>query len=133
MVLITEGHHGLDMVSSSMNDGVTFLFTQHETIRGHFRAIYGSRHMPTAACRYIPFSGGPRKCVGDQFAMMEAIIAMAVALKKFEFRLTPGQDIQMTTGATIHTTNGLYMNVKPRGGQSPKPQQIGDRQPVAIA
>ena len=109
------------------------MFTQHETIRGHFRTIDGSKHMPTAACRYIPFSGGPRKCVGDQFAMMEAIIAMAVALKRFEFRLTPGQDIQMTTGATIHTTNGLYMNVKPRGRQPPNIQQTRNRQPFAVA
>ena len=113
--------------------GATLLSTQHETTRGHFRAIDCSNHMSTAARRYIPFSGGPRKCVGDQFAMMEAIIAMAVALKRFDFRLTPGQDIQMTTGATIHTTNGLYMNVKPRGRQPPQTQQTGDRQPVAVA
>ncbi|KAL0043106.1 hypothetical protein WJX79_009388 [Trebouxia sp. C0005] len=61
--------------------------------------------------RYIPFSGGPRKCVGDQFALMEAVIAVAVVLHKFDAELTPGQEIGMTTGATIHTTNGLYMNV----------------------
>ena len=65
-------------------------------------------------CRYIPFSGGPRKCVGDQFALMEAIIAVAVVLKQFDAELTPGQKIEMTTGATIHTTNGLYMNVSAR-------------------
>ena len=66
------------------------------------------------SCRYIPFSGGPRKCVGDQFALMEAIIAVAVVLQQFDVELTPGQKIEMTTGATIHTTNGLYMNVSAR-------------------
>ncbi|KAF6257977.1 CYP97C3 [Scenedesmus sp. NREL 46B-D3] len=71
--------------------------------------------------RYIPFSGGPRKCVGDQFALMEAVVALAVLLKRFEFSLVPGQSINMTTGATIHTTDGLYMNVKER--QSVKQQQ----------
>ncbi len=65
-------------------------------------------------CRYVPFSGGPRKCVGDQFALMEAVIAMAVLLKRFDFALVPNQTISMTTGATIHTTNGLYMTVKER-------------------
>lgn len=64
--------------------------------------------------RYIPFSGGPRKCVGDQFALMEAVIAVAVILHQFDAELTPGQEIGMTTGATIHTTNGLYMNVSAR-------------------
>ncbi|GJV98203.1 carotene epsilon-monooxygenase [Tanacetum coccineum] len=54
--------------------------------------------------KYIPFSGGPRKCVGDQFAMMEAIVALAIFLQKMEFELVPDQKINMTTGATIHTT-----------------------------
>ncbi|KAF8061059.1 CYP97C1 [Scenedesmus sp. PABB004] len=64
--------------------------------------------------RYIPFSGGPRKCVGDQFALMEAVVALAVLLARYDFELTPGQTINMTTGATIHTTNGLYMNLRAR-------------------
>ncbi|WIA43808.1 hypothetical protein OEZ86_010226 [Tetradesmus obliquus] len=74
--------------------------------------------------RYIPFSGGPRKCVGDQFALMEAVVALAVLLKRFEFSLVPGQTINMTTGATIHTTDGLYMNVKER-------QAVKQQQPAA--
>lgn len=52
--------------------------------------------------------------MGDQFALMEAIIAVAVVLKQFDVELTPGQKIEMTTGATIHTANGLYMNVAAR-------------------
>jgi cytochrome P450 len=55
--------------------------------------------------RFIPFSGGPRKCVGDQFALLEAIVALAVVLQKIEFQLVPDQKISMTTGATIHTAN----------------------------
>jgi len=64
--------------------------------------------------RFIPFSGGPRKCVGDQFALLEAIVALAVVLQKMDIQLVPDQKINMTTGATIHTTNGLYMNVSLR-------------------
>ncbi|GIL60700.1 hypothetical protein Vafri_15234, partial [Volvox africanus] len=64
--------------------------------------------------RYIPFSGGPRKCVGDQFALMEAVVALTVLLRQFDFSLVPNQKIGMTTGATIHTTDGLYMYVKER-------------------
>lgn len=52
--------------------------------------------------------------MGDQFAMMEAVVSLAVVLKKFDFTLVPDQDIGMTTGATIHTTNGLYMNMQQR-------------------
>jgi carotenoid epsilon hydroxylase len=66
--------------------------------------------------KFIPFSGGPRKCVGDQFAVMEAVTALAVLLKRFSVSLTPGQEVGMTTGATIHTTGGLYVNVAERSG-----------------
>eukprot|EP00897_Mesotaenium_endlicherianum_P002739 jgi/Mesen1/2493/ME000159S01617 len=59
----------------------------------------------TTDFRYIPFSGGARKCVGDQFAMLEAIVALAVFLQHLDFSLVPDQDIGMTTGATIHTKN----------------------------
>ncbi|KAL6905297.1 hypothetical protein ACP4OV_002898 [Aristida adscensionis] len=55
--------------------------------------------------RFIPFSGGPRKCVGDQFALLEAIVALAIVLQKVDIQLVPDQKINMTTGATIHTTN----------------------------
>ncbi|KAI3989615.1 hypothetical protein MKX01_036224 [Papaver californicum] len=59
-------------------------------------------------------SGGPRKCLGDQFAMMEAIVALAIFLQRMNFELVPDQNISMTTGATIHTTNGLYMKLSQR-------------------
>lgn len=52
---------------------------------------------------------------------MEAIIAVAVVLQQFDVELTPGQKIEMTTGATIHTTNGLYMNVSARTQATEKP------------
>lgn len=61
-------------------------------------------------------SGGPRKCVGDQFAMMEAVSALAVVLRRFTFYPKPGHEVGMTTGATIHTQNGLYMGVGLRQG-----------------
>ncbi|XP_020538220.1 carotene epsilon-monooxygenase, chloroplastic isoform X2 [Jatropha curcas] len=64
--------------------------------------------------RFIPFSGGPRKCVGDQFALLEAIVSLAIFLQNMNFELVPDQKINMTTGATIHTTNGLYMKLSQR-------------------
>lgn len=42
---------------------------------------------------------------------MEAVVALAVVLKRFSFKAVPGHEVGMTTGATIHTQNGLYMNV----------------------
>ncbi|KAG2495589.1 hypothetical protein HYH03_006189 [Edaphochlamys debaryana] len=75
---------------------------------------------------FIPFGGGPRKCVGDQFAMFEATVAAAMLLRRFSFKLAvPVEKVGMATGATIHTANGLPMTVTRRvpPGGSPAPQQ----------
>ena len=73
--------------------------------------------------------------MGDQFALMEAVIALAVLLKRFDFRMVPDQDIGMTTGATIHTQNGLFMTVKERPRQqqaSVSGKTVTSPQPVTV-
>eukprot|EP00250_Pteridium_aquilinum_P035717 c985_g1_i1 orf=399-2390(-) len=65
--------------------------------------------------RYLPFGGGPRKCLGDMFATFENITAVAMLVRRFNFELTLGAPpVGMTTGATIHTTSGLNMTVTHR-------------------
>jgi beta-ring hydroxylase len=73
--------------------------------------------------RYLPFGGGRRKCIGDQFALFESIVALAMMMRRFEFvRGADAPAVGMTTGATIHTTNGLWLQPKRRqhaGGEAP--------------
>ncbi|KAE9448033.1 hypothetical protein C3L33_20060, partial [Rhododendron williamsianum] len=64
---------------------------------------------------YLPFGGGPRKCVGDMFASFENIVAVAMLVRRFNFEVALGAPcVEMTTGATIHTTEGLNMRVTRR-------------------
>lgn len=66
---------------------------------------------------FLPFGGGSRKCVGDQFAMMEATVTMAMMLNTYDFEFSgKPEDVGMKTGATIHTMNGLNMNIKEAAG-----------------
>ncbi|KAM0823337.1 hypothetical protein ACQ4PT_023590 [Festuca glaucescens] len=64
---------------------------------------------------FLPFGGGPRKCVGDQFALLESIVALALLLQKFDVELRGSPDeVEMVTGATIHTKNGLWCRLRKR-------------------
>ncbi|KAL3833960.1 hypothetical protein ACJIZ3_008696 [Penstemon smallii] len=64
---------------------------------------------------YLPFGGGPRKCIGDMFATFENIVAVSMLVRRFDFQLALGAPpVKMTTGATIHTTEGLKMTVTRR-------------------
>ncbi|KAA8538894.1 hypothetical protein F0562_025586 [Nyssa sinensis] len=64
---------------------------------------------------YLPFGGGPRKCVGDMFATFEIVVAVAMLVRRFNFQMALGAPpVEMTTGATIHTTQGLKMTVTRR-------------------
>ncbi|KAF6162430.1 hypothetical protein GIB67_017318 [Kingdonia uniflora] len=80
-------------------------------------SVYNINRSSQNIYRFIPFSGGPRKCVGDQFALLEAIVALAIFVQKINFELVPDQNINMTTDATIHTTNGLHMKLSQRSTQ----------------
>ncbi|KIZ06958.1 hypothetical protein MNEG_0987 [Monoraphidium neglectum] len=76
----------------------------------------------TEGYRYLPFGGGRRKCVGDQFALFEAVVGLSMLLRRFEFERAPdAPPVGMTTGATIHTTNGLWMSIKQRQNKPPGP------------
>ena len=80
--------------------------------------------------KFIPFSGGARKCIGDQFALMEACVALAVVLSRHRFETVPGrEELGMTTGATIHTLNGMWCYVRERfpgsgGGDAGKKEEL---------
>ncbi|KAG2711339.1 hypothetical protein I3760_04G072500 [Carya illinoinensis] len=64
---------------------------------------------------FLPFGGGPRKCVGDQFALMESTVALAMLLQKFDVMLKGSpESVELVTGATMHTKNGMWCKLRKR-------------------
>ena len=60
---------------------------------------------------YIAFSGGPRKCVGMAFAMMEVQIALAMVLSAYDLHLVPGFEPQINLTTTLRPLDGCWMTV----------------------
>ncbi|XP_071796834.1 cholesterol 24-hydroxylase-like [Asterias amurensis] len=67
---------------------------------------------------YIPFSLGPRKCIGKQFAMIEAQVAMAKLMKNFTFDLVPGQSFDCVASVTCKPKDSCRVYVKPAAPRS---------------
>ena len=61
---------------------------------------------------YFPFGGGPRLCIGQQFAQMEAALMLATILQRFALTLVPGQKIVPQPSITMRPRYGLKMKVK---------------------
>jgi cytochrome P450 len=47
---------------------------------------------------YVPFSAGPRKCAGDEFAMLEGPLIMAMLLQRYTVTVLPNQTFQTRLG-----------------------------------
>lgn len=63
---------------------------------------------------FFPFGAGPRSCIGEPFAKMEAVLVSAVLLQKFDFTLEDGQDFTPDPLLTLRLKNGLKMRPRLR-------------------
>ena len=71
-----------------------------------------ARRLPRFA--YFPFGGGPRQCIGNAFALMEATLILAAVAQRVRLSLVPGQRITPTPYITLRPEPGLRMRVARR-------------------
>lgn len=65
---------------------------------------------------YFPFGGGPRLCIGNNFAMIEAQMVLAAVVQRYRLDLVPGQDIAPEPSVTLRPKYGLWMRPEPQPG-----------------
>lgn len=64
--------------------------------------------------QYLPFGAGPRTCIGATFALQEAVIALAVLMKRYRFDMTEETDPWPIQRLTTQPRGGLPMRVTAR-------------------
>src|SRR5262245_11776758 len=60
---------------------------------------------------YFPFGGGPRQCIGNTFALMEASVMLATIGQKFQLDLVPGQDVKPMASITMRPKSGIRVRL----------------------
>jgi cytochrome P450 len=65
---------------------------------------------------YFPFGGGPRLCIGEQFAWMEGTLAVAAIARRWAPELVPGHPVALQPSITLRPRHGLRMRLVPRPG-----------------
>lgn len=77
-------------------------------------------------CAYFPFGDGPRICIGNHFAMMEAVLLLATIAQRYRLEIEPGQTLELLPSVTLRPRRPIFMRL--RGNESaPTPVRDASR------
>lgn len=63
---------------------------------------------------YLPFSGGPRTCIGNHFSLMEGPIVLATLLRRATYTLIDDTPVVPEGAATLRPKGGIPMQIRLR-------------------
>jgi len=77
------------------------------------------KRLPRGA--YFPFGDGPRICIGNHFAMMEATLLLASIVRQFRLRLTSDAPLEFLPSITLRPKSRIRMIIQKREASHPSP------------
>src|SRR5882762_3216350 len=87
------------------------------------------KRMPKFA--YFPFGGGPRQCIGNAFALMEASLILATIAQKFRLRLVADHPVEPLASITLRPRHGVRVTLEHRGASGARGSSMGAQSAVA--
>jgi cytochrome P450 len=63
---------------------------------------------------YVPFGGGPRICIGQHLALVEAVLVLATVASRLRLQLVPGHPVEPEALVTMRPRHGMVMTAAPR-------------------
>jgi cytochrome P450 len=63
---------------------------------------------------YMPFGGGARICIGNRFAMMEAVLILATVARQFRLERQSGRPVQPKPSITLRPSGGVWVRLVSR-------------------
>ena len=63
---------------------------------------------------YLPFGAGPRRCIGDQFALIETHLTLATFAQSYRLHLVPGHTVNPWPLITLRPRFGMPMFIERR-------------------
>lgn len=74
------------------------------------------------AYAYFPFGGGPRKCVGEEFAMIELPLVVATIVQRYRTQLVEGGTVEPYVSFTLRPRDEVRVSLVDRSDQVPSLQ-----------
>jgi cytochrome P450 len=71
-----------------------------------------ARQLPKYA--YFPFGGGPRQCIGNSFAMMEAVLVLATIAQRFRVAFPAGKVLEPNPTFTLRPKTSPLVTLEKR-------------------
>jgi cytochrome P450 len=59
---------------------------------------------------FLAFGGGPRGCIGGNYAMLQILMILSTLLRKYDLQLTPGQTIEARPMVILRPKHGIRMS-----------------------